>query len=189
MSWIDSSSQLKEIKAPCIKKSYLCNLLPIKTYFLKTILGGIVRSLTALLILTTCSLAFANSTANVRSGVMLYGYDPVSYFKAAAPTKGDPKIQSIDSGLTYYFSNEENKVEFEKNKSKYLPAYEGWCATAVAGGYKYDIDPLNYKITNGRLFLFYKGWLGDAKKDWLKNENEQITKADKQWPTVRTTKE
>jgi YHS domain-containing protein len=148
-----------------------------------------VRFLTAFLILAVGSLASASTTANLRNGVMLYGYDPVSYFKGIAPTKGESKIKSIDGGMTYYFSNEENKVEFEKNKAKYIPAYEGWCATAVAGGYKYDIDPLNYKITNGRLFLFYKGWLGDAKKDWVKNENEQITKADKQWPTVRTTKE
>lgn len=138
--------------------------------------------------LISCA-AVAETTANLRKGVMLYGYDPVSYFKSDQPQKGDPKISVIDQGLKYVFVSDTNKAEFVKSPEKYRPAFEGWCATAVAGGYKYDIDPLNYKITNGRLFLFYKGWRGDAKKDWIKDEPQQIIKADKAWPTVRTMKE
>lgn len=130
-----------------------------------------------------------DTTANVRKGVMLYGYDPVSYFTNATPQKGQAQFAVKDQGVVYHFANPTNKNLFIKSPEKYRPAYEGWCATAVASGYKYDIDPLNYKITDGRLFLFYKGFLGDAKKDWIKNEPKQITTADKEWPRVRTTKE
>lgn len=133
--------------------------------------------------------AHAASTANLRDGVLLYGYDPVTYFTEATPSKGDSKISAKVEGSTYLFKSEDNKKEFLANIQKYAPAYEGWCATAVAGGYKYDIDPKNYKITDGRLFLFYKGLLGDAKKDWVKQEPKQIALADKQWPTVKTTEE
>lgn len=145
----------------------------------------ILSFLTTLLSLT----AGAASTANLDDGVILKGRDPVSYFKNEKPKKGNPKISATVDGATYLFSSEENRTEFLANKDKYAPAYEGWCATAVAGGYKYDIDPDNYKITDGRLFLFYKGFLGDAKKDWVKDEPAQITKADKQWPTVKLTEE
>jgi len=46
---------------------------------------------------------------------------------------------------------------------------------------KVDIDPKSYKVTDGRLFLFYKGWRGDALKEWLKDESSNIPKADANW--------
>ena len=149
-----------------------------------------LRYLIALTTLTLLSLsAFAASTANLDDGVILKGYDPVTYFKDKKPSKGDAKITAVLDGATYRFTSVENRAEFVANTAKYAPAYEGWCATAVAGGYKYDIDPQNYKVTDGRLFLFYKGFLGDAKKDWVKDEPAQIKLADSKWPTVKNTKE
>lgn len=128
-------------------------------------------------------------TANLENGVILKGYDPVSYFTSKTPAKGKAEIQSHFNGITYFFSTLENKKIFDENPKKFQPEYEGWCATAVAGGYKYDIDPENYKITDGRLFLFYKGWKGDAKKSWIQHETESIKKADTNWPHVKGTKE
>ena len=132
--------------------------------------------------------ALAAPTANLKDGVMLYGFDPVSYF-SQKPLKGKKEIKADADGGTYLFASEENKKTFLKNPKQYEPQYEGWCATAVAKGYKYDIDPENFKITNGRLFLFYKGWKGDAKTAWLENETENTSKADKNWPEVRNSKE
>jgi YHS domain-containing protein len=133
--------------------------------------------------------SIAGSTANLAKGIILKGYDPVSYFNGAKPLKGNASIKTELEGVTYLFANQANRAEFLKSPQKYSPAYEGWCATAVAGGYKYDIDPENYKITNGRLFLFYKGWKGDAKKDWIKGEPNNIKTADANWPKVKTTEE
>ena len=133
-------------------------------------------------------MSFAQGTANVRKGVMLYGYDPVSYF-AEKPAKGSPAIKAEVGGLTYLFATETNKKLFVANPKKYEPQYEGWCATAVAKGYKYDIDPANYKVTDGKLYLFYKGWKGDAKKDWVKDEPGSIKSADSKWPEVKKSEE
>ncbi len=135
-----------------------------------------------------CS-SLAKTTANLREGVMLYGYDPVTYFTQSKPLRGTSAFQLQQNDVVYHFANQKNKDEFSKNPQKYSPQYEGWCATAVAEGYKYDIDPLNYKVTDGKLYLFYKGWKGDAKKPWLKNEPEQIKKADSNWPKVKITEE
>lgn len=139
--------------------------------------------------LTYCALsifAYAATTANVQNGIILQGFDPVSYFKAAKPQKGKSEIKADFDGVTYLFSSEENKKLFLSDSEKYKPQYEGWCATAVASGYKYDVDPENYKVTDGKLYLFYKGWKGDAKKDWVKNEAENTKKADTNWPKVKT---
>ncbi len=134
--------------------------------------------------------ASGSQTANVeKNGVILKGYDPVTYFTQPKPEKGLAKFTAEYGGAIYQFSNEANQALFKKDPQKFAPAYEGWCATAVAGGYKYDIDPENFKVTNGRLFLFYRGWRGDAKKDWVKDEPKSLQKADELWPTVKALKE
>ena len=147
------------------------------------ILGSLLLSLTFVIG------AEAKSTANVEGGVGLKGYDPVSYFDSAKPAKGSPQFKSDYEGATYLFATADHKSQFEKNPKKFAPAYEGWCATAVAKNKKVDIDPLNYKVTDGRLFLFYheEGLFGgDAKPQWVKDEPAYIKKADANWPQVRT---
>ncbi len=145
----------------------------------------------AVLALSPC-LTFAKSTANLdKNGVILEGYDPVSYFKVDLPVKGRPEFGFEQSGVKYLFSSAENLAEFKKSPEKYTPAYQGWCATAVLKNDKVEIDPLNYKITDGRLFLFYKTegvakWVyGDTKKVWEKGEPDNIKKADSNWSTLK----
>jgi hypothetical protein len=66
----------------------------------------------------------------------------------------------------------------------FLPTYGGWCATAMADGRKVEIAPTNFKIAQGRLFLFYKGWLGNARNDWDKNEADLMRRADERWRRI-----
>lgn len=146
------------------------------------------------LFIVICSLSvFAKTTANVnKSGVILDGYDPVAYFTEGKPVKGNPQLSFQADEVTYNFSSQKNKDLFVNSPKKYTPQYQGWCATAVAKGKKYKIDPTSYKITDGRLFLFYKedGWLGgDAKKEWIKDETKSIKNADSNWPAVKESKE
>ncbi|MEQ1721553.1 MAG: YHS domain-containing (seleno)protein [Pseudobdellovibrio sp.] len=141
----------------------------------------------ALLLSLFCITAFAKNEANLENGVILKGYDSVSYFKNK-PSKGNPEFKFQDGEVTYLFSNAENLAEFKKSPEKYKPAYGGWCATAVVKEKKVDIDPTNYKITNGRLFLFYREeglFGGDAKPDWIENEPANTIKADKNWPKIK----
>jgi hypothetical protein len=50
-----------------------------------------------------------------------------------------------------------------------------------AKGTKVEIDPTNFKVKDGRLFLFYKGTFSDALKDWNKHEAEWEPAADRNW--------
>ena len=54
----------------------------------------------------------------------------------------------------------------------------------MADGKKVEIDPKNYKITNGRLFLFFKAWYANAINDWNKDEKNMTTKADAAWKKI-----
>ena len=145
-----------------------------------------IRTLVALVALSSVALAGDLSKhANLdKNGVMLKGYDPVSYFTSSKPTRGKADITAQHNGVTYRFASDENRQKFIAEPTKYLPEFGGWCAKAVADKEKVDIDPLNYKITNGRLFLFYKGLLGDALKIWNKNEAELTRRADERWPQM-----
>jgi YHS domain-containing protein len=131
--------------------------------------------------------AWAGSAANVdKSGVILEGYDAVSYFQSKGPQKGDPKIQSQFAGATYLFSTEANRQEFLKDPKKYSPQFGGWCAYAVADSKsKVEVDPKSFLIQDGRLLLFYNGLWADTRKKWLKDSKTFLKTADANWPEVQ----
>ena len=116
--------------------------------------------------------------------VALSGYDPVGYITLNKALKGRKEISMSHRGVTYNFATEENKKLFTKSPDKYLPTYGGWCATAMAKGEKVEIDPTNFKVTNGRLFLFFKAFYANAIKDWNKDEPGQTAKADANWKKI-----
>ncbi|MDB6019561.1 MAG: hypothetical protein JWR19_4050 [Pedosphaera sp.] len=116
--------------------------------------------------------------------VALAGYDPVGYLESKKALPGVKEITSQYRGVTYQFASEQNRRLFAANPEKYLPTYGGWCATAMAKGKKVEIDPTNFKVTNGRLFLFFNGFFGNAINDWNKDETAQMTKADTNWKKI-----
>lgn len=129
----------------------------------------------------TLTTSVETKESNLDKGLALQGYDPVSYLDAPKPSVGSSKIQSEYRGVKYRFSSAEHRARFNANPEKYLPAYGGWCATAMATGDKVEVSPTNYKVTDGRVFLFYKGLLGNAIKDWNKDEKGLTQKADDKW--------
>jgi YHS domain-containing protein len=113
--------------------------------------------------------------------VAIQGYDPLTYFTLSKAVLGSGAFKAEHEGVTYHFSSAETLAAFQAAPTKYLPTYGGWCATAMAKGEKVEIDPKNFKVTNGRLFLFFNAWYGDAKKVWLKDEAGQEKLADANW--------
>lgn len=114
------------------------------------------------------------------------GFDPVAYVESNKAQAGKSELSSQYRGVAYRFATAESRQRFAENPEKYIPAYGGWCATAMAEGRKVEIDPTNFKVTNGRLFLFYKGWLGNALNDWNKDEKNLTDRADEQWRKIAT---
>src|SRR3954470_18044762 len=102
-------------------------------------------------------LAFASLPVNASSGnenrgkdrLALQGYDPVSYFGTPRPSKGSDQITAERDGVVYRFSSSDNRDRFLADPGKYLPQYGGWCATAMAQGKKVEVDPRNYRVTDG----------------------------------------
>lgn len=117
-------------------------------------------------------------------GPAIGGYDPVAYFAEGQARKGEPALRARYRGVNYQFASQASLDQFLAEPARFVPAYGGWCATAMATGEKVEIDPANFKVSNGRLFLFYKGLWGNARKDWDKDEPAQIKKADAAWKKI-----
>ncbi len=115
------------------------------------------------------------------------GYDPVAYFSEGGgkATKGSKKIETAYKGVTYRFASEKNRTLFMQSPTKYEPAHGGWCSWAMKSGEKTASNPKSFIVQDGRLFLFYKGLLGDTRKSWRKDDHDkQAVIADDSWKTV-----
>ena len=115
------------------------------------------------------------------------GYDPVSYFPEGGgkPEKGLISISVQRDGVTYRFASEEHRALFEKNAEKYLPAYGGWCAWAVAElGKRVDVDPESFEMRDGKLYLFFRDKKLDTRALWREKPGEFLVKSETKWPEL-----
>lgn len=88
-----------------------------------------------------------------KNGVILKGYDPVAYFNQGRAVKGNPKYSSKYAGAIYYFASGEDKAEFDKTPAKYAPQYGGFCAHGMSKHKLSDIDPNQFLIYKGKLYV------------------------------------
>lgn len=140
----------------------------------------LLASLFIVMSITSCAQSDIKNY-NHKKGIAIYGYDPVSYFDGK-PTEGTADFQNQHNGITYLFSSKENEEKFLKNPEMYEPAYGGWCAYAMGvDGSKVKVDPKTYKITNGRLFLFYNFKGTNTLVPWNSDESGLTQKADQYW--------
>jgi YHS domain-containing protein len=122
---------------------------------------------------------------NLDHQLAIQGYDPVAYFRQNEAAKGRKEWAVSHQGVLYYFSSAANKEEFKKNPMQYEPRYGGWCAYAMgAKGEKVSVDPKTFKITNGKLYLFYNKFFNNTLTEWNKDEKGLQHKADNNWNTI-----
>ena len=124
-----------------------------------------------------------------KNTLAINGYDPVAYFTQSKAIEGSKTYTLVYEGITYYFSNQQNKELFKANPTHYEPQYGGWCAYAMgANGEKVEVDPETFKITNDKLYLFYNKYFTNTLKSWNKNEASLKAKADANWQKVFSNK-
>lgn len=119
---------------------------------------------------------------NNQNGYVAKGYDVVAYF-SGAPTQGSDEFKAQYDGGHYKFASAENLEKFNADPAAYAPQYGGWCAFATAQGRKFDVDPLAYKVVDGKLYLNNSQ---GVHKRWLKKEPGYIKGADHNWPIIKS---
>ncbi len=143
------------------------------------------------LLLLAAALSAAVATAGARAdagpvinhdGVALNGYDVVAYHRRHDARRGIAIHEAEFGGYRWHFENDINLGRFLDDPVRYLPAYGGHSADAVAEGYLIEGDPEVWSIKDGRLFLFFSPPL---LRKWLEDAGPMIRRGDRNWVRLR----
>jgi len=116
--------------------------------------------------------------------IALDGNDLVSYFDEDLK-KGNQNYAYKYDGLNLWFSSKENLEKFKTNPEKYMPAYNGHCAVAVARGALIKPDYNLYKIQDGELLFFEVRAFFNGMTAWDKDPDINKVVADKKYRDLR----
>lgn len=147
------------------------------------------RAALAALTAATAFAAFGPSPAQAEEafvysdiwGHAIRGYDPVAYFREGEAVEGSSDYEAEWNDSTWRFASAENRGAFLADPEAYAPQYGGYCAWAVSQGSTASVDPEQWRIVDGRLYLNYNA---DVQATWLQDVPGFIEKADSNWPTV-----
>lgn len=121
------------------------------------------------------------------SKIALQGYSPVSYLDLGLAQRGTKQFKTVHKEVVYYFTSADQKASFDKNPSKYLPQYGGFCAFGVYVGAKFRVDPNKFVVSNGKYYLFLNNLEVDAKQLWItESETKLVNTANKNWKSLQT---
>ena len=121
------------------------------------------------------------AAVNTEHGLAIKGYDPVAYFTTGKPMPGLAQFSITYNGAVYRFASAANRDSFVAAPDKFLPQYGGYCAYAIALNTIADIDPDEWAIVNGKLYL-NNNFLSQTL--WSLGKSGYIAKGDQNWPRV-----
>lgn len=111
----------------------------------------------------------------------LDGYCPVAYHVLKKAVKGKAEFSTTYDENTYHFVNAKAKKMFDKDPGKFLPEYDGYCATAMSMGKKLKSNPKLFTLYKGHTYLFSSK---KAKNMYDKNPGMFVKKADKEFAAL-----
>lgn len=124
-----------------------------------------------------------NSFFASQTDTAINGYDTVAYFTKNSPVKGLDANTYEWKGAKWKFESQANLELFKSNPEKYAPQYGGYCAYGVASDNLVKVDPDQFTIHEGKLYLNYDA---SVQKDWLKDIPGYIKKADAKFQSLLT---
>jgi YHS domain-containing protein len=140
------------------------------------------KAIIALVVLLSFAITIQAQDQKSKKEIAEFGGScPVTYLMMEKDMKGDPKISSTVDGKTYYLANADAKKLFDAEPNKYLPKYDGYCATAVAMGKKVDSDHQFFTFYNGATYLFSNKM---AKDTFDKDPKMMVKNADKNFTAL-----
>lgn len=112
------------------------------------------------------------------NAVMLKGYDVVSYFVDNKHAMGSTQFKSNYKGIIFQFASADHKALFDKEPTKYLPEFGGYCSDGIVYGIPWGGDGDTWIMREGKLYIFG----GQGSKDaFLVDEKNNMPLAQKYW--------
>lgn len=116
-----------------------------------------------------------NSFFGGRTDTAINGYDTVAYFTVGKPVPGKDDLVHEWMGAKWKFSSQANLDLFKADPTKYAPQYGGYCAYGVAQGNLVKVEPDQFTVRDGKLYLNFDH---DVQVLWLKDPAGFIKQAD-----------
>ena len=101
-----------------------------------------------------------------RGDTAIRGYDTVAYFTEGKALQGKDAFVTEWMGAKWKFVSKGHLDQFKAAPEKYAPQYGGYCAYGVAQGYLVKVEPDQFKIVEGKLYLNYDA---SVQATWLKD--------------------
>ena len=141
------------------------------------------KALLSFFLISLSSYSFAADPINTTwfGNLAVEGYDTVAYFTESRAIKGDKDFELEWNGANWRFSSQENLELFRDSPEKYVPQYGGYCAWAASNNSIAGIDPEQFDIVEGKLYLNYNAKIH---QQWLPEKEHRINLADKNWPEL-----
>lgn len=124
------------------------------------------------------ALSWATPWVSNEEHVAMFGYDPVAYFVEQQALRGRREYALQWDGVSWWFSSRVNRQRFQANPHKYAPQYGAHCANGLSDGHVVDANPENWRIIDGKLYLFYSAW---GRAQWAFGVERQISQANQTW--------
>lgn len=122
------------------------------------------------LLLSSSQITFAADS------IAIDGYDTVAYFTLEKATRGTGELTYQWNGKTWQFSSLKHKELFAANPEKYAPQFNGLCANGLSDGHAIDANPENWRIIDGKLYLYFSDY---GRDQWSGNVKSLLQEADK----------
>jgi YHS domain-containing protein len=122
-----------------------------------------------------------NSLFGGKTDTAINGYDTVAYFTDNKAVKGNDGIATEWMGAKWKFASQEHLDLFKASPEKYAPQYGGYCAYGVTQDYLVKVDPDQFSIIDGKLYLNYDA---DVQTKWKKDTAGYIKAADAKFQSL-----
>ena len=143
-----------------------------------------IKLITLLLLITGLSVnAQVKKYSTYNDAVSFDGNDLTEYHNNKV-VKGKKEHSLVYDGLTLYFASADNRNKFQGSPDKFLPAYNGWCATAVANGSLYKPNYNQFKIQDNKLLFFEVRAFFNGKTAWEKNPEIHMIQANEKFDSL-----
>lgn len=150
----------------------------------KTLIGtALCLVMLGLSILALTGPAVAGEPFLDREGRPVGGHDVVSYHTEDVPLEGLESLTADHNGVTWYFATEANRALFVADPERYVPAYDGHCAYALADGRKVRSDPLAYRIVDGVLYMNFSP---SVQARWEQDIPGYLERSEANWPALES---
>ena len=142
-----------------------------------------LASLCGILLYGVSHVVLAADINKTSAGVVIEGFDTTAYFTQGRAVKGVPEFSYQWKGGTWYFANERARDLFVKDPVRYAPQFGGYCSNGLSDDHKIGADPRNWRIIDGKLYLFFSDY---GREQWAGNVKSLIQAADDTWQDLKT---